>query len=51
MKPLPAILCLSLPILAAAMGKATVPILTVAQLLGNLSRAGFGWRDIGKRQC
>ena len=26
--------------------KAAVPILTVAQLLGNLSRAGFGWRDI-----
>ena len=23
-----------------------MPILTVAQLLGNLSRAGFGWRDI-----
>ena len=35
-----------LPILAAMRGKAAVPILTVAQLLGNLSRAGFGWRDI-----
>ncbi len=37
---------LLLPILAATMGKAAVPILTVAQLLGNLSRAGFGWRDV-----
>lgn len=37
---------LLLPILAATMGKAAVPILTVAQLFGNLSRAGFGWRDI-----
>ena len=27
-------------------GKAAVPILAVAQLLGNLSRAGFGWRDV-----
>jgi uncharacterized protein len=26
--------------------KAAVPILTVAQLLGSQSRAGFGWRDI-----
>ncbi len=26
--------------------KASVPILTVAQLLGNASRAGFGWREI-----
>jgi len=26
--------------------KAAVPILTVAQLLGNLSRAGFGWREV-----
>jgi uncharacterized protein len=38
---------LLLPILAVAVGvKAAVPILTVAQLLGNLSRAGFGWREI-----
>src|SRR4051794_18550382 len=38
---------LLLPVLAfMAGGKAAVPILTVAQLLGNLSRAGFGWRDI-----
>lgn len=38
---------LLLPILALTVGgKAAVPILTVAQLLGNLSRAGFGWRDI-----
>ena len=26
--------------------RAAVPILTVAQLLGNVSRAGFGWREI-----
>ncbi|WP_165235776.1 sulfite exporter TauE/SafE family protein [Aquisphaera insulae] len=38
---------LLLPVLAHVVGgKAAVPILTVAQLLGNLSRAGFGWRDI-----
>ncbi len=38
---------LLLPVLAFTVGgKAAVPILTVAQLLGNLSRAGFGWRDI-----
>jgi uncharacterized membrane protein YfcA len=38
---------LLLPILAFMVGgKAAVPILTVAQLLGNLSRAGFGRRDI-----
>lgn len=38
---------LLLPMLAFTVGgKAAVPILTVAQLLGNLSRAGFGWRDI-----
>ena len=38
---------LLLPVLAFTLGgKAAVPILTVAQLLGNLSRAGFGWRDI-----
>ena len=39
--------CCSLPVLTFTVGaKAAVPILTVAQLLGNLSRAGFGWRDI-----
>jgi uncharacterized membrane protein YfcA len=38
---------LLLPILALTVGgKAAVPILTVAQLLGNASRASFGWRDI-----
>lgn len=38
---------LLLPILTFTVGgKAAVPILTVAQLLGNLSRAGFGWREI-----
>ena len=38
---------LLLPMLTFTTGaKAAVPILTVAQLLGNLSRAGFGWRDI-----
>ncbi|MHC5536752.1 sulfite exporter TauE/SafE family protein [Singulisphaera rosea] len=38
---------LLLPTLAFVVGaKAAVPILTVAQLLGNLSRAGFGWREI-----
>jgi len=38
---------LLLPVLTVAVGaKAAVPILTVAQLLGNLSRAGFGWREI-----
>lgn len=38
---------LLLPVLAFAVGgKSAVPILTVAQLLGNLSRAGFGWREI-----
>lgn len=38
---------LLLPIMAHVVGaKAAVPILTSAQLLGNLSRAGFGWRDI-----
>src|SRR5262249_13811312 len=38
---------LFLPVLAATLGgRAAVPVLTVAQLLGNLSRAGFGWRDI-----
>jgi uncharacterized protein len=38
---------LLLPILTFAVGvKAAVPILAVAQLLGNLSRAGIGWREI-----
>jgi uncharacterized protein len=38
---------LLLPILTITVGvKASVPILTVAQLLGNASRAGFGWREI-----
>lgn len=41
---------LFLPILSQAVGaKAAVPILTVAQLLGNLSRAGFGWKSIAWR--
>jgi uncharacterized membrane protein YfcA len=36
-----------LPMLTAVVGaKAAIPILTVAQLLGNLSRAGFGRNDI-----
>ena len=38
---------LLLPVLTFVVGaKAAVPILTIAQLLGNASRAGFGWRDI-----
>ena len=38
---------LLLPVLAFMVGgKAAAPILTIAQLLGNVSRAGFGWRDI-----
>jgi uncharacterized membrane protein YfcA len=38
---------LLLPLLTQAVGaKAAVPILTVAQFLGNLSRAGFGWKGI-----
>jgi uncharacterized membrane protein YfcA len=38
---------LLLPVLALVVGdKSAVSILTVAQLLGNLSRAGFGWREI-----
>jgi uncharacterized membrane protein YfcA len=38
---------LLLPVLTFAVGaKAAVPMLTVAQLLGNLSRAAFGWREI-----
>jgi hypothetical protein len=42
-----------LPVLNAFVGiKAAVPILTVVQLLGNMSRAGFGfteikWRPVG----
>lgn len=44
---------LLLPFLTAAVGaKEAVPLLTVAQLIGNLSRAGFGvtqirWRPVG----
>lgn len=38
---------LLLPVLTLTVGaRSAVPILTVAQLLGNVSRAGFGWRDI-----
>jgi len=38
---------LLLPVLTWVVGpKAAVPVLTLAQLLGNLSRAGFGWREI-----
>ena len=37
---------LLMPVLAFAEGGRAVPILTVAQLLGNLSRAWFGRRDI-----
>ncbi len=38
---------LLLPVLVLAVGdRSAVPILTVAQLLGNLSRAGFGFRDV-----
>lgn len=38
---------LLLPVLTFTVGaKAAVPVLTLAQLLGNLSRAGFGFRDI-----
>jgi uncharacterized membrane protein YfcA len=38
---------LLLPVLTVVVGaKAAVPILTLAQLLGNASRAGFGFRDI-----
>lgn len=38
---------LLLPFLSYSIGvKAAVPILTIAQLLGNLSRAGFGFKDI-----
>jgi len=38
---------LLLPVLTWTVGpKAAVPVLTLAQLLGNLSRAGIGWRDI-----
>jgi uncharacterized protein len=36
-----------LPALTYAVGpKAAVPVLTLAQLFGNVSRAGFGWREI-----
>ncbi len=38
---------LLMPVLAHAKGgKAAVMILTVAQIIGNASRAGFGWHDI-----
>ncbi len=38
---------LLLPVIAHVVGaKAAVPVLTLAQLLGNLSRAGFGREDI-----
>lgn len=38
---------LLLPALSHTVGpKAAIPILTLAQLAGNLSRAAFGWRDI-----
>jgi uncharacterized membrane protein YfcA len=38
---------LLLPLLTFEIGaRRAVPVLTVAQLLGNLSRAGFGWREI-----
>jgi uncharacterized membrane protein YfcA len=38
---------LLLPALTAAFGaRSAVPVLTVAQTLGNLSRAGFGWGEI-----
>ena len=38
---------LLLPALVYVIGaKSAVPVLTIAQLLGNLSRAGFGWREI-----
>ena len=38
---------LLLPVLTALLGaKAAVPILTVAQILGNVSRAGFGFGEI-----
>ncbi|WP_233578168.1 sulfite exporter TauE/SafE family protein [Tautonia sociabilis] len=38
---------LLLPVLTMTVGaKAAVPVLTIAQLLGNLSRVGFGRRDI-----
>lgn len=41
---------LLLPALSSLVGvKAAVPILTLAQMLGNLSRAGFGWRQISWR--
>ncbi len=38
---------LLLPLLTYAVGaKVAIPVLTIAQLLGNLSRAGFGRQDI-----
>jgi hypothetical protein len=43
---------LLLPLLVATVGTAAVPLLTVAQLIGNLARVGFGfsqicWRSAG----
>lgn len=38
---------LLLPVLILTVGaKAAVPILTVTQILSNISRAGFGWKEI-----
>lgn len=38
---------LLLPVVIYTVGpKAAIPVLTVAQLLGNLARAGLGWREI-----
>src|SRR5690606_13115818 len=35
-----------LPVLTYFIGiKAAIPVLTVAQIFGNLSRAGFGWGE------
>ncbi|AGA28561.1 sulfite exporter TauE/SafE family protein [Singulisphaera acidiphila] len=43
---------LLLPVLVYVVGaKAAVPVLTLAQLLGNLSRAGFGWKEIRWRSA
>jgi uncharacterized protein len=38
-----------IPVLAYYFGTQTVPILTVATLLGNLSRAAYSWRDTNWR--
>ena len=38
---------LLLPAITSAIGaKAAIPVLTLAQLLGNFSRASFGWKEI-----